>query len=104
MRNVIILSQLLTENSLVGVFLSATAPSGPASAAIDASGSNDFTTFSPMLQQVFFIGDDLTGTGSGMVQRFVVPAAATRLFLASSDLLGGSYNNAGQFDVTITTL
>ena len=53
---------------------------------------------------MFFIGDGLTGTGSGAVQQFVVPAGATRLFLASSDDLGASDNNSGQFEVMVSVL
>ena len=53
--------------------------------------------------QVFFIGDGLTGTGSGAIQTFAVPDAATRLFLGvadafafGSDLPGG--RDPGFFD------
>lgn len=90
-------------NALIGVFLDASVPSGQPPAALDASGSNDFTTLAPLLRQVFFIGDGLTGTGTGTVQRFTVPAGATRLALASSDEAGGNYNNSGQFNVTVTS-
>jgi hypothetical protein len=91
-------------NALIGVFLGPAVPSGQPPAALDASGSNAFTSLSPLLQQVFFIGDGLTGTGSGSVQQFVVPAGATRLFLGSSDGSGGNYNNTGQFEVVVTPL
>ena len=57
---------------------------------------------SPQLRQVFFVGDGRTGTGSGTVQQFVVPAGATRLFLASSDGIGANYNNFGSFAVVVT--
>jgi hypothetical protein len=90
-------------NALIGVFLDASVPGGQPPATLDASGSNDFTTLAPLLRQVFFIGDGLTGTGTGTVQRFTVPAGATRLALASSDEAGGNYNNSGQFNVTVTS-
>jgi hypothetical protein len=90
-------------NALLGVFLDASVPSGPPPAPLDASGSNDFATLAPLLRQVFFIGDGLTGTGSGAVQRFTVPAGATRLALASSDEAGGNFNNSGQFNVTVSS-
>src|SRR5262249_39942824 len=37
------------------------------------------------LNQTFFIGDGLTGTGSGSVQVFHVPDGATRLYLGFAD-------------------
>ncbi len=40
---------------------------------------------SPKIGQVFFIGDGLTGTGSGAVQVFSVPATATHLYLGYVD-------------------
>jgi hypothetical protein len=98
------LSSLATPmNALLGVFLDASVPSGPPPAALDASGANDFATLAPLLHQVFFIGDGLTGTGTGAVQRFTVPAGATRLELGSSDGAGTNYNNTGQFNVTVTS-
>jgi hypothetical protein len=92
-------------DALVGVFTGAGVPGGQAPAALDFTGSNmSFATLSPLLDQAFFIGDGLTGTGSGAIQRFVVPAGATRLFLGSSDGLGANYNNTGQFSVRVSAL
>jgi hypothetical protein len=48
-----------------------------------------FATLSPDLQQIFFIGDGLTGTGSGSVQTFIAPTGATRLYLGVADGMGG---------------
>jgi hypothetical protein len=90
-------------NALIGAFLDASVPGGQPPTPLDASGSNDFTTLAPLLRQVFFIGDGLTGAGTGAVQRFTVPAGATRLALASSDEAGGNYNNTGQFSVTVSS-
>lgn len=87
-------------NSLVGVFLSSTKPSlNPTPALLDFSViGTSFTSLAPSLQQVFFIGDGRTGTGSGSVQEFVVPSEATRLFLGTMDGFGW-YNNTGEFTV-----
>jgi hypothetical protein len=41
--------------------------------------------FSPALDQVFFIGDGLTGTGTGQEQTFNVPTGADRLYLGFAD-------------------
>ncbi len=87
-------------NALVGVFLDASQPdSSAAPSDLDFTTTN-FTTLSPQLKQVFFIGDGLTGTGSGTVQTFVAPAGATRLFLGVSDGVGW-FNNSGSFSVTV---
>jgi hypothetical protein len=72
---------------LTGVFL------GPAALGV-APASIDYTTlasnapsFSPLLEQVFFIGD---GQGTGPVtQRFFVPTGATRLFFGFADGITG---------------
>ncbi|MGH7434928.1 MAG: hypothetical protein ACRENE_04575 [Polyangiaceae bacterium] len=91
-------------DALVGVFVGAVVPGPSASTppAIDFTNNVAFASLAPRLDQVFFIGDGLTGTGAGSPQRFTVPAGATRLFLASSDALGGNQNNAGQFSVTVS--
>jgi hypothetical protein len=91
-------------NSLVGVFLDDAVPSGPLPPALNAAATATLATFAPELRQPFFIGDGLTGDGTGAGQRFVVPAGATRLFLGSHDAVGGNYNNVGQFEVTVTSL
>jgi hypothetical protein len=90
-------------NALVGVFLDDSLPDAtPAPSALDFSAGSGtaFTTLSPGLKQAFFIGDGRTGTGSGAVQSFVVPAGATRLFLGTSDGFGW-FNNSGSLSVTI---
>ncbi|HTV08870.1 MAG TPA: PEP-CTERM sorting domain-containing protein [Candidatus Aquilonibacter sp.] len=72
---------------LVGVFVGPDGPSGSAPASLDytAAGAESLTSYSPLLDQVFFIGDGLTGDGTGTVQDFVVPAGATELYLGISD-------------------
>jgi hypothetical protein len=51
--------------------------------------------FSPGLRQSFFIGDGLTGDGTGSVQVFHVPDGATRLFLGFADGLNLGDPNLG---------
>jgi hypothetical protein len=76
---------------LVGVFLDNTEPggAGPAVLSYDfgtPGGLNTSdATFSPELNQVFFIGDGLTGTSIGQFQNFLVPDTASRLYLGFAD-------------------
>jgi hypothetical protein len=76
---------------LVGVFLDNAEPSGAGPSVLKynygTAGSLKTTdaSFSPELDQVFFIGDGLTGTGTGLEQIFHVPADATRLYLGFAD-------------------
>lgn len=94
-------------NSLVGVFLDNSQPNttgAPAPLDFGPTGvGTTFATLSPALKQVFFIGDGRTGTGTGAVQTFVVPAGATRLFLGVSDGIGW-FNNAGAFSATASVV
>lgn len=94
---------------LAGVFLGLNEPTDPPPVALDFSviGVN-FTTLSPQIGQVFFIGNGLTETGG--VQEFIVPTNATRLFLglADSRYYGGGpgyyHDNTGSFSVTVNAL
>ena len=91
-------------NALVGVFLDNSLPTSsaaPADLNFSTGAGTGFTTLSPALKQAFFIGDGLSGTGSGAVQTFVIPAGATRLFLGTSDGVGW-FNNSGSFAVTVS--
>lgn len=108
---------------LVGVFIdgSAMASSLPTSLDFTIGSGTGFTSLSPLVNQVFFIGDGWTGdpAGTGTQQTFYVPTGATELYLGISDSwnygttafggmnggLGapGYYNdNVGNFDVTVT--
>ncbi|NJR32232.1 MAG: PEP-CTERM sorting domain-containing protein [Chamaesiphon sp. CSU_1_12] len=90
-------------NSLVGVFLDNSLPTdsaAPAALNFDTPASRAYSTLSPLLKQIFFIGDGLTGTGTGTQQSVVVPFGATRLFLGTVDGSGWS-NNFGQFTVEV---
>ncbi|MBO1074853.1 PEP-CTERM sorting domain-containing protein [Roseomonas marmotae] len=90
-------------NSLIGVFLDAAQPnlSPPPDGLNFAALGIDFGSLAPALKQPFFIGDGLTGTGTGATQDFIVPEAATRLFLGTMDAFGW-FNNSGSFDVTVS--
>jgi hypothetical protein len=94
---------------LVGVFENDIEPLNPAPAALNFSSIGiSFTSLSPLLNQVFFIGDGLTGDKGGTAQQFVIPGGATRLFLGIADAPGyngdpGGYDdNTGQFAATFT--
>lgn len=93
-------------DALMGLFLGPTSPTGSASpAAIDFSGVLNFSSLSPLVGQIFFIGNGKTGDTNasdfgGTVQQFVVPTGATRLYLGTSDGYGW-YNNSGQFLVEV---
>lgn len=93
--------------TLVGVFLDDTEPTNPAPGNLDFSDTaigHSFSSLAPQLRQVFFIGDGLTGTGTGSQQVFVVPPTATRLCLGLPD---SHYDdNSGLFTAifTISTL
>lgn len=100
-----------TRMPIIGVFLTASEPLNPAPSRLDFTLSGlgtSFTTLSPEIGQTFFIGDGLTGTGTGSIQKFMIPVAATRVFLGFADTRGepgdgaGSFfNNAGSFNVDV---
>jgi len=97
---------------LVGVFLNASEPSGPGPTVLDynygtaGSLSTAGASFSPAIDQVFFIGDGLTGTGTGQEQVFHVPTGADRLYLGFADSFDGvpSYyaDDVGSLTATFT--
>jgi hypothetical protein len=70
---------------LVGVFLNDSEPTGSGPLALDSTNNTSFAELAPELNQTFFIGDGLTGSGLGNIQRFLVPEQATRLFLGFAD-------------------
>jgi hypothetical protein len=90
----------ITVLALVGVFLDNSTPTGATEpSGLDFSGGYDFTTLSPGLAQIFFIGNGLTSTAT--VQQFIVPVGATRLFLGTVDGFQWN-NNTGDYRVTVT--
>ena len=97
-----------TLGALAGVFLDDSIPStGPAPATLDFSTaiSRDFLSLSPLLGQVFFIGDG--ETSGGTAQEFVAPVGATRLFFGIPDGFGfdgppGAYDdNDGAYRIRV---
>ena len=78
---------------LAGVFLDDSEPSDPAPPTLDFSPGaigSDFAVLSPVLRQQFWVGDGLTGTGTGTQQRINVPPGATRMFLGFNDHHSGN--------------
>jgi hypothetical protein len=97
---------------LTGVFTTATGPDGTAPPRLDFSststsvpGGRSFTTLSPLVDQLFYVGDGLTGEGVGSLQTFNVPDEATHLYLGQMDgsrfIHGPDFygNNDGSFAV-----
>jgi hypothetical protein len=74
---------------LVGVFLDHDQPAS-APATLNFTNDHSFKSLSPELGQVFFIGDGLTGTGTGTTQHFKVPKGATSLYLGFADANAGT--------------
>ena len=97
------------QGPLTGVFLDNSIPSsGPPPATLDftpAGLGTDFLTLSPLLDQIFYIGDGVTS--SSVFQTFIAPSGATRLFLGIPDGFGfvgapGAYDdNDGSYRVRI---
>jgi PEP-CTERM motif len=52
--------------------------------------TESFASLSPAMNQTFFVGDGLTGSGSGSRQTFVIPSGATDLWLGLPDGFGFS--------------
>jgi hypothetical protein len=93
---------------LTGVFLNDREPADPAPERLIYDETTvTLGSFSPMLRQTFFIGDGLTGAGSGAIQKFLVPTGTTRLLLGFQDAsyamgLPGYYDdNGGQLIATV---
>jgi len=89
-------------NALLGVFLAGRQPATQPPALDFSTGTGiGFTALAPQIGQVFFIGDGLTGTGTGRAQKFTAPVGATTLYLGGAD--GYCYaGNTGVFSVTVT--
>lgn len=96
----------LPAGALVGVFVAAGGPSGATPSTLNFTGTGGigtaFSTLSPDLDQLFFIGDGLTGTGTGSTQRFLAPSGAATLYLAVSDSLGSSTGNLGSITADVS--
>jgi hypothetical protein len=95
---------------LAGVFLNGSegATTGLSNSDFSPAGTGeDFASLSPVIDQVFFIGDGLTGTGVGLAQQFFVPTGATILVLGIVDaggyngVPGAYFDNHGAFAVDV---
>ena len=93
---------------LVGVFINGQEPTDPAPERLDfghAGVTDRFAELSPVLNQVFFIGD---GNANGLPQVFHVPTGATRLFLGFEDAWNfegspGYYDdNSGHLEASVS--
>ncbi len=73
---------------LVGVFLDGGQPTSPPST-LNFTKDHSFQSLAPVLGQVFFVGDGLTGRGKGENQDFAVPGGATTLYLGFADAPDG---------------
>jgi hypothetical protein len=98
------------QGPLTGVFLGDGVPNDPTTrpATLDFTPAGlgiEFASVSPLLGQIFYIGDGVTSGGD--YQDFIVPVGATRLFLGIPDGFGfggapGAYDdNDGAYRVTI---
>lgn len=91
-------------DSLLGIFLSSTAPNlNPAPTVVrdySTSASRDKTAYNDIQsQQPFYIGNGTTSGGT--VQQFRVPPGCTRLYLGTMD--GHQWNNnSGSYAATVT--
>jgi hypothetical protein len=96
----------LPADALVGVFVASGGPSGSTPADLDFTGAGgySFLTLSPLLDQLFFVGDGLTGTGTGTVQQFTAPAGTATLYLAVADSVGSSVGNVGYITADVSDL
>lgn len=91
--------------SLTGVFLDdnqADLTASPAPLNYN-SLTTSFTSFAAQLKQPFFIGDGLTGRGTGDIQQFLIPTHATRLYLGTADGYGWN-NNGGLLVVSVSAV
>jgi len=90
-------------SSLLGLFLDDAPPnlSAAAGALNFQTLGLDFLSLSPLLKQVFFIGDGETSAAD--TQQFIIPTGATRLFLGTMDGFGW-FNNTGAINVDVTLL
>lgn len=96
------------QGALTGVFLDDSVPSSGAPATLDFGPGGlgtDFSSLTPALGQVFYIGDGIT-SGSAF-QEFIAPTGATRLFLGIPDGFGfngppGAYDdNDGAYRIRL---
>jgi Flp pilus assembly protein TadG len=89
------------DSCLIAVFIDDNEPCGdfPPTLDFSSSGARNYTSLSPQLGQVFFVGDGVTS--NGQKQTITAPPGAKRLFFGFSD--GHVWrDNAGGFSVDTT--
>jgi hypothetical protein len=88
---------------LTGVFLGSAVALAPPPAQLPVTDGS-FLTLSPAIGQVFFVGD---GRSASVVQQFVAPSGATRMFLGIADAYGfvgnpdAYHDNPGAFYASV---
>jgi hypothetical protein len=100
-------------NSMIGVFMDSTGATTGATADETTNGTSvppgldfstqtarDYTSYEPLLNQTFYVGNGSTSAGSTQ-QTIIIPPNATTLFLGTMDGHEWS-NNQGGFNATIT--
>jgi len=88
-------SSHLGDFALLGLFTGSTVPNHSAPGREDYTNLQNNASFSPLVDQTFFIGDGKTS--AGVVQTFNIPSGATKLYLGFGDAGGSS---AGPFHGT----
>jgi len=87
--------------SVMAVFLSDNAPttgSTPSNLDFGSSSARDYSSISPKLQHVFFVGDGLRTDGT--TQEIVIPDGATRVFVGMMDAWQWN-DNVGNFQTKL---
>ena len=85
-----------TNMFLAGVFTNGNPAALVAPASLNFTTlTESFASLSPAMNQTFFVGDGLTGSGSGSRQTFVIPSGATDLWLGLPD--GQGFNGPPSF-------
>lgn len=97
------------EGPLTGVFLTddnpILSPGQPAALNYTIAANRNLTTYSPIIGEIFFIGDGQTD--GSVMQEYIAPAGATRLFVGITDGFGfvghpGAYeDNDGNYQIVI---
>lgn len=95
---------------LAGVFVSSTVVPLAPSELVYGAGDLSLTSYAPELNQVFFLGDGLTGTGAGAQQMFYIPDWADTLligFVDAPEFEGDPYyyaDNSGSITATFDVI
>jgi hypothetical protein len=90
---------------ITGVFLASSGQPATAPGRLDFTDrtglEHSFTSLSPQLGQLFFIGDGLAGTGTGSIQQFIAPPGAATLYLGYTDAPDAYNDNQNAVTATV---